>query len=145
MATVFYHPDLYEEFIAPLSRIRKDIPEIILNDFKRYIESDFEELPSYFGVDNLYGSPPDLAGIMGHIHLRIPPNKFPSNVAQAYRKCKKNDPANDIALVYVQGDEDDSKYCILAIVMPNAHSRMKPNLKLIRKLGSYAKEFKENN
>lgn len=144
MAYVNYHTELFEEFISPVNRIRNGLSDIILNDFRRYIESDFEELPSYFGFESMYGSPPEIAGVMFHIHLCIPPDSFPKNRVQQDRKCKKGNPDKDIALVYTQGVLDIDSYCILAILMPDAHKKANDN-KLMLRIGRYAREFRGAN
>lgn len=75
----------------------------IIDDFIRYKSSD--ELPEYFGCDVAYTQPEGArkSGMM-HIHLKLPPAKFPKNKPQADRKCAMNDPVNDACLVYVRGE-----------------------------------------
>ncbi|MOA62116.1 mRNA interferase YafO [compost metagenome] len=49
-----------------------------------------------------------------HIHLKI--DGFPRNRPQMDR-------TSDIALVYVQGEIEESHFCLLAILDPQAHEK----------------------
>lgn len=58
-----------------------------------------------------------------HIHLKIKPNKWPDKCPQHNCKNKKDDPKNDICLVYVGHKLYEDVYLTIAILRPNAHEQ----------------------
>lgn len=120
-----------------------DLEATILDDFIRYKAT--EQLPHYFGTDVAYTQPYAAfkAGVM-HIHLCLPPNKFPLKLPQADRKCRKGDPQNDACLVYVQGELYENRYSLLAILHPDAHSTAR-EVEVMSYLCRIATEFKAQN
>ncbi|MFS7253450.1 type II toxin-antitoxin system YafO family toxin [Rahnella rivi] len=120
-----------------------DLEKSILDDFIRYKSKD--ELPSYFGCDVAYTQPEGArkSGMM-HIHLKLPPAKFPENKPQADRKCAKNDPENDACLVYVQGVCYEERYSLIAIFNPDAHG-MARDPKIMRYLSQISQDFVDKN
>ena len=141
---VSFHPDTYELFFEPLKAEHPQLMDVLVDDFARYQQSQRDDLPDYFGFDSEFGSPPEIAGCLEHIHLCIPPRKFPRRVKQPYRKCKKGDPENDVALVYVRGLFDLHKFCILGLLMPDAH-KLSNDRKLMLYLGRLGRAFKYDN
>lgn len=141
---VSFHPATYDQFFRPLETSHPQLMEVLVEDFRRYQQSMREDLPDYFGFDNEYGSPPEIAGCLEHIHLCIPPGTFPRNKKQFDRRCRKDDPDNDVALVYARGLFDRHKFCIIAILMPDAHEQSR-NHKLMVYLGRLGREFRNNN
>ncbi|MGN0924736.1 type II toxin-antitoxin system YafO family toxin [Ectopseudomonas mendocina] len=138
---VSYHPRTYGRFFKPLESSHPDLMGGLLNDFAMYQQSDRELLPDYFGFDAEYGWPPEIAGTLEHIHLCIPPRKFKARTKQIDRKCKKGDPANDIALVYTRGLYECHVFCILGILLPDAHKKQ-VDRELMLELGRLAQEFR---
>lgn len=120
-----------------------DLEKLILDDFIRYKSKD--ELPSYFGCDVAYTQPDGArkSGMM-HIHLKLPPAKFPENRPQADRKCAMDDPENDACLVYVRGEYYEERYSLIALFNPDAHG-MARNLQVMRYLSLIAQDFVDNN
>lgn len=137
---VSFHEETYDAYFKPLESSHPGFLETLLADFKRYQGSQREELPAYFGYDAEYGYPPEIAGCLEHIHLCIPPNKFPKNYRQIDRRCKIGNPSKDVALVYARNLYEPS-FKIIAILHPDAHSQAK-NMKLMRHLGHLGREFK---
>lgn len=141
--TAVYHPETYSEFFEePL----KDFPTLAENlkaDFVLYKTRG--DLPSYFGCDVPYIQP-HLAFTtqLMHIHLQLPPNSFPAGLPQFDRKCKKGQPQNDAALVYVRGELEENRYCILGVLHPDAHAKARSE-KIMRYLARLAKKFRDEN
>ncbi|MGN8247699.1 type II toxin-antitoxin system YafO family toxin [Pseudomonas sp. SMV7] len=141
--TAVYHPETYAEFFSqPL----KDFPSLadnLLADFINYKSG--RGLPSYFGCDVPY-TQPHLAytAQLMHIHLQLPPHAFPEGVPQFDRKCKKGQPQNDAALVYVRGELEENRYCILGVLHPDAHAKARSE-KIMRYLARLAKKFRDEN
>jgi len=141
---VSYHPETYDRFFKPLELSHPGFLDDLLRDFTRYQQSMRADLPDYFGYDAEYGHPPEIAGCIEHIHLCIPPRSFPANKRQVDRKCKKGDPLNDIALVYARGLYETHRFCIIGILMPDAH-RQHHNKRLMLELGRIGRRFKNDN
>lgn len=137
---VIFHPETYERFFKPMESSHPKLMTVLLEDFRRYQVSMRGDLPDYFGYDSEYGSPPEVAGCLEHIHLRIPPNTFPSNRKQIDRKCRKGDPENDVALVYTRNLMSPNRFCIIGILAPDAHKQSR-NMPLMRYLGQLARQF----
>ncbi|WP_313128160.1 type II toxin-antitoxin system YafO family toxin [Stutzerimonas nitrititolerans] len=142
---VEYHPDSYDLFFKPLEAEHPELMRMLLEDFRTYQQSMRQCLPDYFGYDAEYGYPPEVAGCLEHIHLCIPPRIFPKNAKQAYRKCRKGDPDNDVALVYARGLFEPHRFVILGILAPDAHGKARNDLALMRYLGSLARAFRRDN
>ncbi|WP_312480751.1 type II toxin-antitoxin system YafO family toxin [Stutzerimonas nitrititolerans] len=65
-------------------------------------------------------------------------------MAQPDRKCRKGAPHKDAALVYVRGELEESKYCILGVLYPDAHAKARAD-KIMRYLARLAKEWRDEN
>lgn len=144
LVEVSFHPETYDRFFRPLESTHPELMDVLLDDFRRYQQSMREDLPDYFGFDAEYGSPAEVAGCLEHIHLCIPPRTFPRRKRQFDRRCRLGEPENDVALVYARGLFDQHKFCILGILMPDAHGLSNDN-KLMRYLGRLAREFRNDN
>lgn len=142
--TVSFHSETYDRFFKPLESDHPQLMRALLEDFRRYQASMREDLPDYFGYDAEYGSPREIAGCLEHIHLCIPPRKFPKYKKQFDRKCRKGDPENDVALVYTRGLLEPNRFCILGILVPDAHKQSNDN-QLMLYLGRLARQFKYDN
>jgi mRNA interferase YafO len=140
-----YHEDTYERFFAPLDVSHPGLTQTLLEDFIRYKQTKGDELPHYFGFDTTYGHPPEVAGCLWHIHLCIPPRKFDKRRCQIDRRCRRDDPDNDVALVYAQGDLENHRFVILGVLSPDAHKVAKTDLDLMRYLGKLAQTFRREN
>lgn len=141
--TAEFHPATYAEFFTePLAKF-PSLAADLLQDFVRYKSTG--ELPSYFGCDVPY-TQPQLAfnAQLMHIHLCLPPDFFPPNLPQYDRKCRKNAPLKDAALVYVRGEMEENRYCILGVLHPDAHAKAR-NEKTMRHLARLAKTFRDEN
>ncbi|OLU31465.1 hypothetical protein BVH03_08305 [Pseudomonas sp. PA15(2017)] len=141
--TVGFHIATYDEFFAKPLTLFPTLAQDLLGDFLRYKGDGV--LPSYFGCDVPY-TQPQLAynARLMHIHLCLPPDFFPPNLPQFDRKCRKGAPNKDAALVYVGGELDEDKYCLLGVLYPDAHSRAREE-KVMRYLARLAKEFRDLN
>lgn len=135
---VEYHPATFEEFFSePL----KDFPTLaqdLMADFTMYKGAD--KLPSTFGRDAPYVQPHAAyrAHLM-HIHLKLPPEEFPKRLPQIDRTCTRK---RDAALVYVRGELEENRYCILGVLYPNAHAKAREE-KIMRYLARLAQEFRD--
>lgn len=142
---VSIHPSTRVELFDDVLRDYPEIESCLLADFKRYIETQGDVIPNYFGCDQPYSEPSAArSGQLRHIHIALPPQVFNENVAQCYRKCSKEKPELDAALVYVQGEYYEDRYMILAFFAPRAHDKAKVNAVMTR-LGLLAKEFRDQN
>lgn len=141
---VSFHPDTYDTYFKPLEATNPGFLSGLLADFCRYQQSMRDDLPDYFGFDAEYGSPKEISGCLEHIHLCIPPRKFPEKLKQGQRKCKVGDPTNDVALVYARGRIEFHKFCIIGILMPDAHAQANNN-DLMLYLGRLGREFQYAN
>ena len=132
---VEFHPETYSTLFEP---VLKDFPSLLEDlkaDFLRYVSEGVR--PAYFGRDVIYLWPAEAekAKLM-HIHLALPPATFPKNRPQMDLVCRKGNPSQDAALVYVQGLWDDHNYCLLAVLHPDAHgqARDKQTMKYLARL-----------
>lgn len=141
---VVFHSQTYDAYFKPLELSHPGFLKILLNDFCRYQQSMRDYLPDYFGFDAEYGSPREIAGCIEHIHLCIPPRSFPPNLRQSYRRCRVGDPQNDVALVYARGRIEFQRFCIIGILMPDAH-RQANGRDLMLYLGRLGREFRNDN
>lgn len=141
--TVEFHPDTYDEFFAVSLANYPGLAEDLRKDFLLYKSED--KLPSYFGCDVPY-TQPQLAFIahLMHIHLCLPPDFFPPNLPQFDRKCRKGAPDKDAALVYVRGEMEENRYCLIGVLYPDAHSKARQE-KIMRYLARLAKKFRDEN
>ncbi|MET6581854.1 type II toxin-antitoxin system YafO family toxin [Morganella morganii] len=131
------------QFFGGLFQKHQDLESCLINDFKKY-KSD-GVVPSYFGRDVAYVQPYSaLKACLMHIHLKIPPDKFPSDRVQYYRTHKTDDSENDICLVYTQGLIEDHRYSIIAILHPDAHVKAR-DYKVMDALAQLAQDFRDNN
>src|SRR5690554_7950435 len=102
---VEYHPETYKEFFDEPLKDFPDLAEVIREEFMRY--KGLGELPSIFGRDAPYIQPhAALRAQLMHIHLKLPPERFPENLPQYDRTCRKS---RDAALVYVQGELEENR------------------------------------
>ncbi|MGH1449923.1 MAG: type II toxin-antitoxin system YafO family toxin [Pseudomonadaceae bacterium] len=141
---VDFHPETFEEFFGP---VEAEFPGFLADlkaDFARYQQSDCEELPDYFGFDAPYGSPPEIAGCIEHIHLCLPPRKFPAKRRQFERKCRTGKPEDDIALVYARGLFETHRFVIIGILWPDAHKQGR-DMNLMARLGRLGRQFRNEN
>lgn len=142
---VCVHPqtvDLFDE-------VERDYPEVkrqLLADFRQYVESGFERRPKRFGKVDLYTRPASvLSAQLMHIHICMPPPKdFPAHLPVARMTCRRNEPHRDASLVYVRGECEDHRYCILGLLYPYAHEQAQDNGLMLR-LAALAREFRDNN
>lgn len=115
----------------------------LLSIFKKYKESSEEFVPNIFGRDVPYRYPIKLFNLdVSHIHLKLPPDKFPENVAQYERCNKKQQPNKDIFWVYVKSQFSHNKYALLAILRPNAHDQSKQK-KILDLFCDYAEKYQD--
>lgn len=135
--------ETFEDLFQPILASYPDLLNSLLVDFATYIDSDRLVLPEYFGCDVAYTQPEEAyrAGLM-HIHLAIPPVRFPNKKPQSDRKCPKGDPLQDAALVYVQGLYDEDRYSLIAILHPGAHSKARDR-QVMQRLARVAKRFRD--
>lgn len=141
--SVEFHPISFAEFFTQPLVNYPTLAADLKADFVAYKGAGV--LPSYFGCDVPY-TQPQLAfnAQLMHIHLRLPPDFFPPNLPQHDRKCRKGEPENDAALVYVRGELEENRFCILGVLYPNAHAKARDE-KIMRYLARLAKEFREKN
>lgn len=137
-----YHDDTFDYFFKPVFKVYPHLHDDLLEDFRRYRSG---VLPSYFGKDSPYTAPESVRqGHMWHIHLKVPPSQWPQNLAQHARVCAKGAPESDLALVYVQGEYELHRFCLLGVLGPDAHQQAKDKA-LMNFLASAAKRFREVN
>lgn len=119
------------------------LEQSIIDDFARYEETG--ELPDYFGRDVAYTQPHSAyrAGLM-HIHLCLPPNVFPDNRPQFDRVCRIGDADNDACLVYVQGEMEEDRFSLIAVMHPDAHREAR-RPEIMSYLSRIAQDFRDNN
>lgn len=139
-----YHSQTFGRFFGPVNQKFPGFTDRLLADFIRYQQSDGEDLPDYFGYDAPYGSPPEIAGCLEHIHLCLPPRQFSPKRKQFERKCRTGQPENDIALVYARGRFERHRFVIIGILWPDAHKRGR-DLKLMAELGRLGRNFRNEN
>lgn len=142
---VSFHPGTYGEFFAPVDEKHSGLSATLSSEFRRYVESNRQVIPSIFGRDVPYTQPPlALQACMMHIHIRIPPDSFPNGVAQCDRVCRKGKPREDAALIYVPGELYENRYLILAFFWPDAHTKARDRAGM-RYLARLAKDWRDNN
>lgn len=144
LVDVCFHSATYDLFFKPLESSHPELMNVLLEDFRRYQQSMRDDLPHYFGYDAEYGSPREIAGCIEHIHLCIPPRTFKKRQRQIDRKCRIGEPENDVALVYARGLMEYHKFCIIGILMPDAHQQSRNN-ELMLHLGRLGREFRYAN
>ncbi|HHJ4352028.1 TPA: type II toxin-antitoxin system YafO family toxin [Citrobacter freundii] len=137
------NPATKAEFFDEVFLKFPELEASIIDDFLRYKATG--DLPQYFGRDVAYTQPYGAfrAGLM-HIHLCLPPNKFPENRPQPDRVCNKGDPNNDACLVYVQGELYENKYSLIAIMHPDAHGKARKH-DVMSYLARIAQNYKDEN
>lgn len=140
---VEFHPETFERFFKPLDTTHPGFLDQLKTDFQRYQQSMRDDLPDYFGFDAEYGSPREIAGCLEHIHLCIPPRRFPKRYRQWDRRCRKGEPENDVALVYARGLFEHHMFTIIAILMPDAHEQAN-NHELMLYLGRLGRAFRND-
>lgn len=127
----------------------------IISDFSSYKRDEMKlmngiplygkpYLPSYFGKDVVYDTPSACfdENVM-HIHLLLPPDKFPAGRPQSRRTCRRDSPEKDTALIYTYGfDDARHSYSILGIFYPRAHEQARSSSNM-NKLINAAREFKD--
>jgi len=140
---VSIHPETRGELFDDVLKDYPSLEKSILQDFRTCMESKGLRLADYFGCDQPYSHPPAArSGQLRHIHIALPPQTFDPRKAQCYRKCSKDLPELDAALVYVQGVMEEDHYMILAFFAPNGHDKAKVE-KVMTKLGILAKKFRD--
>jgi mRNA interferase YafO len=140
---VTYHPDTYKELFEDVLRDYPGFTDGLRLDFADYASG--KKLPIYFGKDDVYTHPYLAYTVkLQHIHLALPPDKFKKSTQQADRKCKRGRPGQDAALVYVRGLYEDHRYCLLAVLHPDAHGRARDD-RIMSYLSRLAKEFRDQN
>ncbi|WP_134677515.1 type II toxin-antitoxin system YafO family toxin [Ectopseudomonas khazarica] len=141
--TVEFHHLSFKEFFSDPLAAYPTLAEDLARDFRIYKEAGV--LPSYFGCDVPYLQPQLAFNVnLMHIHLCLPPDTFPANLPQPDRKCRKGAPHKDAALIYVRGELEEDKYCILGVLYPDAHAKARVD-KTMRYLARLAKEFRDEN
>lgn len=135
---VEYHPDTFEEFFAEPLKDFPTLAEDLMADFVTYIGTG--ALPSTFGRDAPYVEPyAAYRAHLMHIHLKLPPESFPEGLPQADRTCDRK---RDAALVYVRGELEENRYCILGVLYPHAHAKAREE-KIMRYLARLAQKFRD--
>jgi len=139
---VEYHPEVYQEIVNHALKGHPGFADKLLRDFKAYIKTGVP--PRYFGKVEIYTDPPlAYAARLFHMHLALPPARF-KNVNQRFRVCEMNKPQHDAALVYVQGELEEHRYSLLAVLYPDAHGMARVD-HVMNRLARLAKEFRDTN
>lgn len=143
MANVHFHAES-EYMFDEVDAQHPGLKQALTNDFKLYIESDFDLRPARFGKVDLYKQPPSLGGLgIWHIHICMPPRPgFSKHLEQSRMVCRKDEPDRDAALVYVQGLIETDDYCLLAMLYPNAHEEAR-NMRQMLWIGGMARDFRD--
>ncbi len=142
---VTFNPVAFAEFFAPVDAQYPGLSAQLLDDFRRYIESNRLATPRYFGRDAPYTQPAEaLRACLMHIHIKLPPGSFPQDRAQYHRVCLPGRPGEDAALVYVQGELYEDRYQLLAFLWPDAHGQARQR-DLMRYLARLAEQFRDEN
>lgn len=144
MVDVSFHPET-EYLFDDVDHDFPGLKEALRDDFKAYIESDFDYRPPRFGKCDLFQWPHSIRGqFIWHIHICLPPSPgFPGGVPQQRLTCQRNNPDRDACLVYVQGLFDEDAYCLLAFMYPDAHG-MAQSERFMLWLDRMARDFREN-
>lgn len=141
--------ELHPETQSLFEEVESSFPGLIQNlvgDFRAWLESDLEYWPRRFGKVSYYNQPPSVrSASLLHVHICMPPREgFSDRIPVSERKCKVGEPERDAALVYVQGEFHEERYCILALLYPNAHEKAQEE-KTILGLASLARNFRDEN
>ncbi|QQN20991.1 type II toxin-antitoxin system YafO family toxin [Pseudomonas cannabina] len=138
-----FHPLSYVEFFGPLLADYPGLDTDILQAFTEYKATG--RASGIIGRDAPYVEPYAAfrANLM-HIHLKLPPGEFPKNLPQIDRVCRKGQPHKDAALVYVKGELEEYKYCLLAVLYPSGHAKAREE-KIMRYLARLAQQFRDEN
>lgn len=141
--TAKYHPGTFREFFEDPLKDFPTLAEDLMADFTMYKGQG--KLPRRFGRDVPYTQPhAAFRAQLMHIHLKLPPGLFPESLPQADRTCSRKLPDKDAALVYVRGELDESRYCILGVLYPNAHAMAREE-KTMQYLARLAQKFRDEN
>ncbi|MEE4652806.1 type II toxin-antitoxin system YafO family toxin [Pseudomonas viridiflava] len=142
---VFWHEGTYAELFGPVEAKHPGLSAILKSEFTRYMESDRVSLPSIFGKDDAYMQPAQAAqACLMHIHIKIPPARFPPGLPRQERKCRRGKPGEDAALVYVPGELEESRFLLLAFLWPDAHRKSRERATM-RYLSSIASKWRDQN
>jgi mRNA interferase YafO len=133
-AVVRIHPKTYAPLFSEVAKKFPGLIDALISDFKQYVETGIPA--DYFGRDVPYVEPAAAySARLMHIHLRMPPGKFPQNRPQM-------DKTSDTALVYVQGEIEENQFCLLALFHPDAHDKAR-DARVMQWLARLAKEFRD--
>lgn len=140
---VSFNPETFAELFAPIDEKFPGLSSRLKADFTRYIESDRCCIPEYFGRDAPYTQPQEASSAqLMHIHIKLPPGRFPQDRAQYHRVCRLGRPGEDAALVYVQGELEEDSYQLLAFLWPDAHGKARGK-ELMRTLARLGRAFRD--
>lgn len=141
--SVEFHPTSYKEFFADVLVNFPGLDEEILRAFENYKTTGVAT--GRIGRDAPYVRPEAAfqAKLM-HIHIKLPPGEFPPNLPQIDRVCRRGAPHRDAALVYVRGELEENRYCLLAFLHPDGHAKAREE-KLMRYLARLAQKFRDEN
>lgn len=140
---VTFNRQTFADLFAPIDKQYAGLSTKLKADFERYIGSARSDIPHYFGRDACYTQPSEaLSASLMHIHIKLPPGRFPQDRAQYYRVCQRGKPGEDAALVYVQGELEEDSYELLAFLWPDAHGQAKQK-HLMRYLAQLAREYRD--
>ncbi|MBD8597097.1 type II toxin-antitoxin system YafO family toxin [Pseudomonas sp. CFBP 8772] len=142
---VEFHKGTFAEFFEPVELKHARLSEILKTEFTEYVRSGRMRTPSIFGRDAPYTQPPQaLQACLMHIHIKIPPARFPQGVAQHDRCCPRNRPGEDAALVYVPGELEEHRFLLLAFLWPDAHGRARDR-NTMKYLARLARDWRDKN
>lgn len=140
---VTFHPHTKSELFDTVLESYPTLAANLQRDLKIYLATG--QLFPHFGKVEIYTQPPlAYAAKLWHMHLALPPDTFRATDSQMFRVCKKGKPGKDAALVYAQGLFEEHRYCILAVLHPDAHGKAREE-KIMRFLAHLAKEFRDAN
>lgn len=142
-ASAIIHPDTYRDFFLEVLKDYPGLDSALLKDFATYKQTG---IPSdRFGRDAPYVWPvAAFSANLMHIHLKLPPDRFPKNLPQIDRVCRKGAPQKDAALVYVRAELEEHRYCLLAVLYPDGHAKAREE-KLMRYLSRLGQQFRDEN
>lgn len=142
---VLFHKGTFAEFFEPIDIMHPGLSSILQSEFTRYMASDRTSLPSIFGKDDAYMQPPQaVRACLMHIHIKIPPARFPANLPRQQRKCPRGIPGEDAALIYVPGELEEHRYLLLALLWPDAHGKARDRT-IMRYLSRIATDWRDKN
>lgn len=140
---VVFHPDLWQKYEECLDRDLRDLLADIAEDFRIYKAEG--RLPDYFGRDAPYTEPHTaFTAQLMHIHIAVPPVEFNANHFQDDRCCPRGEPHQDAALVYCRGELERDRYCLLALLWPDAHGEARKR-ELMAGLARFAQKWRDEN